>query len=122
MTRLALLLVPFIGLSFAHAADLPEAPLAATPPTIARVQSSAGTQTFLACRNAIAEWAQPYSPVDMEVVSVGRVQRYLDGTRVAPLYVRIVYEVEGGYETRKADVKCTIDRADTIAVVPTPRN
>jgi hypothetical protein len=125
MARFAALSIPFLGISLAQAADLPEASVigdAGPPVAMSEQAPRAGGRTFAVCRNAIAEWAQSYQPVDMDVVSLGPVRRNLDGTRGASLYVRIVYEVQGGLETRKADVECTIDRNDSIAVVPTPRS
>ena len=126
MARLAALLIPFLGVGLAQAADLPElsAVQDAAPPAEMSQEAppKAGGRTFAVCRNAIAEWAQAYRPVDVDVITLGPVRRNLDGTRGASLYVRLVYEVKGGLETRKADVECTIHPNDGVAVVPTPRS
>lgn len=106
----------------AQAADLPESASDATTQMAVAVegQSYAGMKIFAACKRAIAEWAEPFAPVDIETIPTGPVKRRFDGKRIRPLYVRIVYDTQGGRETRKANVECTIDSADEVAVQPTP--
>ena len=110
--------VLLLGLAQAEAADLAEYPgdgtLAMT--TSGEARPPGAMRTFAACRSAIETWAQPYSPVDLEITTVGPVQRPGGGKRVAPLFVRIVYDTEGGLETRKARLECTVDAADAVAV------
>ena len=114
-------LAPALTLLFlqsANAADLPADYRSQTAEQPA-AQAPAAMRTFAACRRAIAEWAEPFAPVDIETVSIGPVQRQFNGTKVAPLFVRIVYDTGAGRETRKANVKCTIDASDTVEVHPT---
>ena len=110
--------VLLLGLAQAQAADLAEytsdGTIAMTTPGEAR--PAGAMRTFAACRSAIETWARPYSPVDLDITTVGPVQRPGGGKRVAPLFVRIVYDTEGGLETRKARLECRVDAADTVAV------
>ena len=52
MSRLQYFMTMLICVGSAHAADLPE------------VSGSGATTTYEACRNAIAEWARAYDPID----------------------------------------------------------
>ena len=105
----------------AYAADLPE-PVYPTGEAAAAADGSrgVGSEIFAACRRAIAEWAEPYGPVDIRMVSTGPVRRKLFGKRVAPLFVQIVYDTQGGRETRKAEVDCTVGANDSVAVQARP--
>ena len=74
--------------------------------------------SFTACRKAISDGARPHDPIHIEMTMTGPVQRLSGGKRVAPLFVRIVYARQGGRETRKDHVVCTVDErglATTIA-------
>jgi len=62
-----------------------------------------------ACREGIIKAARAYDPVQIDVAGAGRVQRVQEGGQIAPLVVRIVYDRQGGYETRKARVSCYVD-------------
>jgi hypothetical protein len=67
------------------------------------------TEIVAACRKGIINAAKPYDPVEVDVVGAGRVQRVEEGGQIAPLVVRIIYDREGGYETREARVRCYVD-------------
>jgi hypothetical protein len=119
MSKLCIVGLALIVSSSGYAADLPVDYGEPSQEATADDRASAGMSTFAACRNAIAQWAEPFSPVDIEMVSIGPVQRKT-GQRTAPLYVRIVYETQGGRETRKARVNCTVDANEVVAVQPSP--
>ena len=57
----------------------------------------------------------PYDPVRVEAVPAGSVGKHRKGGMVAPLFVRITYARQGGYEVRKARVKCTLDASGQVA-------
>jgi hypothetical protein len=65
--------------------------------------------TVAACRNGIIRGATPYSPVRVDAVSIGDVRQVRGGGQLAPLFVRIIYDRQGGYETREAQVSCQLD-------------
>ena len=98
-----------------QAADLPEKKTAGNPvaSAIAEPPPNPAMATYNACSKAVAEWAEPYAPIAIETVITGPVERRLGGTRVARLFVRIVYDREGGPETRKEAIECTVDESGT---------
>ena len=73
--------------------------------------------SFEACRRWIAESAKRYNPIVIETVVTGPIQRLAGGLRTSPLFVRIVYEREGGRETRKTRMTCTIDATGSVTDV-----
>lgn len=73
-------------------------------------------ETFAACKRAISELAAPFGSIAVEITTVGLVRRYLDGKSVSPLFVRIVYATVNGTETRQANVECSVDANDVVAV------
>ena len=79
--------------------------------TQAMTAAMAGVPTAVvaACREGIINAAKPYDPVQIEVVGAGRVQELKAGGQIAPLVVRIVYDSQGGYETREARVGCHVN-------------
>lgn len=78
--------------------------------------------SFTACRKAISDGARPHDPVHIEMTMTGPVQRLSGGKRVAPLFVRIVYARQGGRETRKDHVVCTVnERGLATTIVPENR-
>ena len=120
MRALAAILILF-GSGAAQAADLPM--LSGDEPASVAGDAAAGgpgAETFAACQQAIAEWAKPYAPVDIETVSVGPVKRHWTGKQIAPLFVRVVYEAQGGFETKRANVECTVDRRQSVSVTASP--
>jgi hypothetical protein len=64
---------------------------------------------FRQCSQAISNLARPHAPMDIQITTAGPVQWRLDGKRVAPLRTWIIYERQGGFEKRVADVLCTLD-------------
>jgi hypothetical protein len=62
-----------------------------------------------ACRKGITKAASAYDYVQVDVVGTGSVQTVEGGRQIAPLVVRIVYDRQGGYETREARVSCHVD-------------
>ena len=119
MTRIVAAALAFFCLQSAQAADLPMDYGQTRSEATAGPQAGAGMKTLAACQRAIAAWAEPFGPVDIQTVIVGPVQRQFNGTKIAPLFVRIVYDTQGGRETRKANVRCTVDASDAVAVEPT---
>jgi hypothetical protein len=77
--------------------------------------TAAPDQIILACRDTIVAGAMPYDPVRVEAVPAGNLGEHRDGGMVAPLVVRITYARQGGYEVRKARVKCTLDASGQVA-------
>ena len=78
------------------------------------VQPGAPPEILTACRNGIIQAALPYDPVRVDAVSAGDIQATENGGRIAPLVVRIVYDRQGGYETREAEVACHVDAAGAV--------
>jgi hypothetical protein len=78
------------------------------------VQPGAPPEILNACRNGIVQAAQPFDAVRVDAVSAGSVQGTHDGGQIAPLVVRIVYDRQGGYETREAAVACHVDAAGSV--------
>jgi hypothetical protein len=77
-----------------------------------------GTETYAACREAISALALPHAATKIEVTMTGPVVWEADQRRTTTLFVRIVYDRRGGFETRKAHVKCTVGASGTtIALV-----
>ena len=109
-------LVGAVGmLSSVQAADLPETASHGSPLASAADNTAprAGMTTFAVCTQAAAQWAQPYSPISFEAAMAGPVQRHFSGKRVVPIFVKITYDREGGPETRKEVVECTVTKDGT---------
>jgi hypothetical protein len=85
-------------------------------PKLAALRAKAGVpdQIISAGRQTIVAGAMPHDPVQVDTVSVGQLGRQGDGL-VAPLFVRIVYARQGGYEVREANVKCRLDASGTVS-------
>ena len=88
-------------------------PRAALEPKAATVTAGGvpndGMLSFTACQQWIEGSAKVYAPVAVETVITGPIQRPYGGKRIAPLFVRIVYDRHGGRETRKGHMDCTVD-------------
>lgn len=97
----------------AQAADLPE--YQARSEAVDRREEVA-IRTYAICREAIAESAAPYEPVQIETVLVGPVKRSTLTTRSAPLHVRITYETERGRQVRESSVDCKVARAGVVSI------
>jgi hypothetical protein len=67
-----------------------------------------------ACFNELRLAAIPYNPVSVHAVRAGHVRRTEDGGQIAPLWVRIVYDRQGGFETRRATVACRVDARGAV--------
>jgi hypothetical protein len=67
------------------------------------------TAIIAACREGIIRAAQPYDPIQVDVVGAGSAQQLKAGGQIAPLVVRIIYDRQGGYETREARVGCHVN-------------
>ena len=104
MSRLPYIVTMLMCVAPARAADLPE------------VIESEATAIYEACRSAIAEWASAYQPIDMQTTLTGPVQ-HSGETQVAHLYVRLVYDRQGGPEPREAHIECTRSSSG-ISVAP----
>ncbi len=104
-------------LSSAQAADLANPSDQGLTASYTQTESYPAMATFAACRKAIGEWAKPFAPLNIAAVMVGPIERHLSGKRIAPLHVRIVYDREGGPETRKAELLCTVGPTGTVALM-----
>jgi hypothetical protein len=78
------------------------------------MQPSAPRAIVNVCRNGIIQAALPFAPVRVDVVSAGKARKGEGGGQVARLVVRIVYDRDGGYETREAEVTCHVDADGTV--------
>jgi hypothetical protein len=79
-----------------------------------KVQPTAPLEIVTACRNGVIQAALPFDPVHVDAVSAGGLEEAEGGGYVAPLIVRIVYDREGGYEIREAEVTCQVDAAGVV--------
>jgi hypothetical protein len=97
----------------AQAADLPMMPAggAAT-----YVVSRADRATVTACHKAIAQWAEQYDPIDIDIDMTGPVRGSSGEDRTATLFVRIAYMRQGGVENRSATIECTVGADGKVAV------
>lgn len=82
-------------------------------PTIAGTAST----TVNACRDAVAQAARAYGMVDVTAVSYGQTVQLSDGGHVAPVFMRIVYERQGGREMRQAPILCEVDQAGAVSAL-----
>jgi hypothetical protein len=80
---------------------------------ILAVQQGPPLAIVTACRDELILAAMPFAPVSIDVVSAGNVRRTKDG-QVAPLSVKIVYDRQGGYETRKAKISCRVNAQGAV--------
>jgi hypothetical protein len=79
---------------------------------------TAALASIAACREGIVRSALPYSPVRVDALGVGNVQPNGAGY-VVPLFVRIVYPHQNGFEVRQARVNCRLDQAgNATALLP----
>jgi hypothetical protein len=89
-------------------------------PSTASRPAPQGTETYAACREAISALALPYAATKIEVTMTGPVVWEANQMRTATLFVRIVYDRRGGFETRKAHVKCIVGASGTTIVLADP--
>lgn len=72
-------------------------------------------QVIDACRQTVVQAARPYDLVAATVVSYGQTRRTDDGGYLAPVFTRIVYRRQGGYEVRQAPIWCWIDQGGVVS-------
>jgi hypothetical protein len=77
--------------------------------------AGAPTEIVSACRQTVAQAAQPYGLVDLSVVSAGPARPLSEGGQLAPLLTRIVYQRQGGYEMRQAPIWCQVEVDGTVS-------
>jgi hypothetical protein len=65
------------------------------------------------CREAIVAAALPYGVVRVDAVSAGAM-RSAGGGLAAPVEFRVVYNRQGGLETRQATINCRMNMAGRI--------
>ena len=99
------------------AADLPRAD---APPDAATVTRSK-REVKTACDSAIADWAKPFDPIKVDTMVTGSIQSE-GGDSTAVLDVKIDYDRQGGVETRKARIECTVRDNGTVAVAEAHKN
>jgi thiazole synthase ThiGH ThiG subunit len=99
--------------SAAEAADLPEYQAQFG---VSSGRTTAAMRTYAVCREAIAQSAAPFAPVDIQTVLIGPIRRSTFTTRTAPLHVRIIYETKGGRETRESAVDCRVARNAVVSI------
>ena len=85
--------------STAQAADLPEAP----------------TTPIALCRAAIEQWAEQFHPISVDTTVIRRERTTSEGRRIE-LAVQVVYDSQGGPETRMANIGCTVDANGSVSV------
>lgn len=91
--------------SSAHSADL-----------IVTYSARTDGEMVTACEEAIAQWAEQFDPVDIETSIAEPVRGRLGEDRMATLLVQIVYNRQGGRETRSATIDCTLGADGAIVV------
>ena len=77
-------------------------------------------EAMIACQNGISTWASQYDPKRIDTVSAGRGDKAANGNLVTPLHVRIVYPQEGGFQTKQAQVQCTVSEDGAVVAVMDP--
>jgi hypothetical protein len=73
--------------------------------------------TYHTCTAAVAMWAEQYSPISLTTVTAGPIEWHFSGERVAPLFVKVIYDTIGGPETRKETVECTVSEGAASVVI-----
>jgi hypothetical protein len=81
------------------------------------VEPSVPAEILTACRNGIIQAALPFDAVRVDAVGAGNIQGTENGGQIAPLVVRIVYDRQGGYETREAEVACHVDATGAVVAL-----
>ena len=97
------------GCSTALSADGPSSEHGHAAASLAYVPPAA-LASIAACREGIVRSALPYDPVRIDALGVGELQPFGAG-RVLPLFVRIVYRHQNGFEVRQARINCRLDQA-----------
>jgi hypothetical protein len=88
----------------AQAADLSEMP----------------STTVALCRGAIEEWAAQFQPISVDTAVIRPEMATSEGKRIE-LAVQVVYDTQGGPETRNANIGCTVDRNGSVSVAELSR-
>ena len=99
MSRLIAITISVFFFSNAQAADLPETP----------------NTTIALCRTAIEQWAEQFHPISIDTTVIRPERTTSEGRRIE-LAVQVVYDSQGGHETRKAEIGCTVDPSGSVAV------
>jgi hypothetical protein len=79
--------------------------------------SRADQATVAACQRAIAQWAEQYDPINIDIAMTGPVRGRPGADQMATLFVKIAYNRQGGVERRSATIECTVEADGTVAVV-----
>lgn len=115
MCQIKAVAATFLLFSSAHAADLP---MMTTPAATGATYgvSRADRATVTACQRAIAQWAAQFNPIDVDTSLAGPIRGGAGQDRAARLFVRVVYERQGGPETRSATIDCTVSADGEVNV------
>jgi hypothetical protein len=115
MCQIKTVAATFLLFSSAHAADLPT--MAAPPASGGTYGASRTDRAVVAlCNRAIAQWAAQYNPTDLDTSLAGPIRGRPGETRAARLFVQVVYEREGGPETRSATIDCAVSADGEVNV------
>ena len=83
----------------------------AVPSSLPRGSPPAGALAdAIACREGIVRAATPYNARSIDAFTVGDA-RIVEGGRMVPLFVRIVYSTASGEEVRQATVTCQLNES-----------
>jgi hypothetical protein len=104
MNQVCAIAVALFFIGPARAADLPETSMAAYP----------------ACEAGIKQWAEQFHPISIHTEIIRPEQVTPQGKRIE-LYVQVVYDTQGGQETRQANIECRVDARGAVAVAELSR-
>jgi hypothetical protein len=73
--------------------------------------------TVQACWTSIADGAQRYGAIRVDVASAGQLGLEPNGAFVAPIEVRIIYRNRGQIQARQSHVSCSISRSGQVVAI-----
>jgi hypothetical protein len=71
--------------------------------------------TLAMCEQGIEEWAQQFSPLSIDTAVLQPLDESSQDKRIE-LSVEIVYDSEGGPETRNANIACKVDSGGSVSL------
>lgn len=77
------------------------------------VGSEGENRTVASCRNKVAQEASRFGAKDVEAVSAGR-EIFQNGVIVAPVRVRITYDIRGKFEVRESTLSCVASPSGNV--------
>jgi hypothetical protein len=74
-------------------------------------------EVLVACRDTVAEVAEPYGMVDVSMSVQGEPRDLENGGLLAPMFTTITYDRLTGHETRRARIWCQLDDAGKVSAL-----